>query len=271
MHPIDSLEIALSTRGPEGVRRPISISALSLAERIEFASVRWSWWKSSGQDIAGLLPGDAASWKPLAPLAPHEQVARLIVVEDDEREDACEVPEQTDLTLWGAGARFSTFQERFKTQLVERGVPTSTAHGLVGAFHEMASNAAEHSYSPVPPIAACEVSAAGWAFSVTDLGCGILGSLKKSGAFKGLTDDIAALRLAITDGVSCTGLPQRGRGFATLFKALVAQRCVLRFRSAEAVANWQGATPGADVLQIDCAPARRGFHVAVSGEFSKAA
>jgi hypothetical protein len=268
MHPIDSLEIALSTRGPADVRRPISISALSLAERIEFAAVRWSWWKSSGQDIAGLLPGDASSWKSLAPL---DQVARLIVAENDQRDDACEVPEQTDLTLWEAGARFSTFQERFKTQLVERGLPTSTAHGLVGAFHEMASNAAEHSCSPVPPIAAYEVSGAGWAFSVTDLGCGILGSLKKGDAFKGLTDDIAALRLAITDGVSCTGLPQRGRGFATLFKALVAQRCVLRFRSAEAVANWQGATPGADVLQIDCAPTRRGFHVAVSGEFSKAA
>lgn len=262
MHPLDSLEIALTTKGPTGVRRAITAASLSLAEKLEFAALRWSWWRTHGEDLSTVLPGDVRTWPMLPQL---ESAASLVLSGRPFGATICEIPSQLHPEGWEAGAPFARFQEQFKTALVGCGTQSSAAHALVGAFHEMASNAAEHARSELPPIAAYEIGAASWAFSVTDVGRGVLGSLRQNPAFANIPDDIEALGLAVRDGVTSTGLVQRGRGFASVFKALVNRRCALRFRSIEAVATWEGTTPGADTLELACVPRRLGFHVCVSG------
>lgn len=262
MHPLDSLEIALATKGPAGVRRAIAAASLSLAEKLEFAALRWSWWRVHGEDLSNVLPGDVRTWSMLPKL---ETASSLVLNGRRPGAITCEVPSQLDPEAWEAGAPFARFQEQFKTALVGGGMPSSPAHALVGALHEMASNAAEHARSELPPVAAYEIGASAWAFSVTDVGRGVLGSLRQNPAFSNLPGDMEALGLAVRDGITSTGLVQRGRGFATVFKALVNRRCALRFRSIEAVATWEGTTPGADTLQLACVPRRLGFHVCVSG------
>jgi len=261
MHPLDSLEIALQARGPSGVRRAINSADLTSAAKIELAALRWSWWWSHQVDIADTLPGDVRTWSCLPPLA---SCADLVIPEGLDSERVRRIPLHEDTAAWEAGSVFVRFEERFKTELVHHGLPTSFAHGLVGAFAEMASNAAEHARSDLPPVAAYEVSEHAWEFSVTDLGCGMLGSLQRNPKYRDLTDDVNAIRLAVQNDVSATGFAGRGHGFACLFKALADRQCTLRFRSLEATANWIGSGPAAGTLRFDYAPRRQGFHVRVS-------
>lgn len=227
----------------------------SIASLIEFSAARWSWWQTRGEDLLKVLP--------LAQSLPLPQTFDRLLL--DSRVDGGEVQEiPWALDDWAAGKPFSFFQERFKNGLTKRKVPSRFAAALSCALAEMASNARDHSMSPLPPLASYQFTSERWSFSVTDVGCGILTSLHRNTQYASLNDEVVALREALKDGVSSTGVRDRGRGFSDLFKGLVNRMCTLRLRSSGAVANWEGTSPAAHSLQFTPLPNRAGFHVCVS-------
>lgn len=275
MNQIDKVECLLAERGAAGLRGAMfpSGEATSLSQAVELAAVRWARWRETGEDIATSLRGvHVPSLEALVLSRSGSALLSLSVTQDNEAAfprfpdgEVCEVPVNWD--GWEVGRRFMLFQERFKTALTGRGLPTRFAHALVGALAEMASNAFEHAESPIPPIASFEAKPSGWACSVTDVGRGVVESLKENPAYAAVTQGREALSLALREGVSRTGEAGRGMGFTTLFKALVDRHCTIRFRSANIAGTVSATSPTAASLGFLALPRRPGFHVAVSGDY----
>lgn len=270
MHPLDVLENLLMYRGPAGVHRALHAEAAraSLCGTVEFSAIRWSWWRAHGEDLVHVLPSDLGASGNLALLPQELNRARGLVQEfvpagGGSCGEIHEIPPSP--SDWRPGQPFLLFQERFKTALVRGGVASRFAAALACALHEMASNAAEHAASDLPPVASYEIASTTWSFGVTDVGGGIIKSLRRNPAYSALTDDVSAVRLALRDGVSATGQTDRGYGFSSVFRALVNRMCTIRLRSTGAVGTWEGRSPGANLLQLMTAPNRPGFHVCVSG------
>ncbi|MCC7536889.1 MAG: hypothetical protein IT379_11780 [Deltaproteobacteria bacterium] len=238
------------------MKQPLHVEAAqSLAGLAEFAAVRWSWWARHSVDLVRALPGgDIVGLR-----GPDD----LLVAEVFEHGAVHCVPPPG--AAWQSGSAFMLFQERFKTVLVGAGADTRFAHALLGALNEMASNAVEYASAPLCPIATYEVRDGSWCFSVTDVGCGVLRTLRRNPSYTNLSDDVDALRLAVQDGISATASPTRGYGFTHVFRALVNRMCAIRLRTVGARAAWSGRSPAAHLLGLSPAPVRDGFHVAVSG------
>jgi hypothetical protein len=167
---------------------------------------------------------------------------------------------------WEPEGRVARFGQRFCTALRQAGAESRFAHALSGALNEMASNAVEHAIPPIRPLACFMVGGAQWAFAVTDVGRGVLASLRENRRFAHLRTETDALAEAVLDGVSRSGQPGRGLGFTCLFKALVDRRATLRFRSGGAAAAWEGESPTAQTIVChSLSLARAGFHVQVGG------
>lgn len=276
MHPVDTLEFVLADRGVAGLRNVTGFPAVgaSLPTAIEVAAVRWAYWMKTGEDIQRFLASGAAGTT-LETLWSTRSGSALFSLKATQEGDAafpamtnggvCDVPIGAE--GWDSGAPFTLFEERFKSALRQRGTSSSVAHALVGAFAEMASNAAEHAAAPIPPIASFETSAEGWRFSVTDVGCGVIESLKRNPEYAAVSDGRTALPLAMQHGVSGTGKPGRGTGFTTLFKSLIDRSCTVRLRSAGVAAACTATSPTAATLAFLVLPPRAGFHVAVSGDY----
>jgi hypothetical protein len=249
----------------------------AISAAIEIASVRWARWRDTGEDIQSSLPGgtaleafekllSAGSGSALFSLSQRQAGrAAFLALPDGE---VCDVP--VDVEGWRVGQPFMLFQERFKAALRQGGVSSEPAHALVGAFAEMANNAAEHSFAAIPPVASFETRAERWTFSVTDVGCGVVESLRRNPAYATVRDGKNALSLALQHGVSGTGKAGRGTGFTTLFKSLADRRCTIRFRSAGVAAACTATSPTAASLEILVLPPRMGFHVTVTGDFPPA-
>ncbi len=256
MHPLDVLENVLASVGTSGVKKPLHVeaSAASLSNLAEFAAIRRSWWREHHTDLLDQLQGRVEGLEDLdGPL-----------LRAGARGNG-EVHEVPGAGGWEPGDSFLMFQERFKTAMVNAGAPTRFAHGVVGALNEMASNSIEHARSSVTPIATFEVLPNGWSFSVTDLGIGVLATLRSNPSYRSLTNDVAALQTAVKDGVSATADAGRGFGFTQVFKSLADRACTIRFRTVGALATWDGVSPAAQHLMMSPMPNRAGFHVAVSG------
>jgi hypothetical protein len=271
-HPLDLLEISLKRNGPS----PEVVNAVvgrGFTTAAEFLGLRWLWWNLIQEDLLEAVPGlkkwpslqlflsCAADW----PMASDPGVVKISTNSTPRRRiGACELP--TDVNEWGKEGPFADLERQFHDGLVEGGVPKKLALAFVGAFSEMASNAVDHASSPVRPIASFEVTNRSWAFGVTDVGRGALGSLRDNPAFASLEHESDALQAIMREGVSRTGEPGRGRGFAEVFKALADNQSRLRFRSGGAVAFWRGQSPTAQEIAIDVLPlSRTGFHVGVAG------
>jgi len=276
MHSIDTLEFVLAERGPAGLQAVSGLSAVEapLSTAIEIAAVRWGRWRETGEDIAPALPlhSAIAEWGTLLSAQSGSALFSLLGVQVGPAAfpavadgEVCDVP--ADRKEWEAGRPFILFQERFKTALRQHGVPSELAHALLGAFSEMASNAAEHAAAPIPAVASFQTSPDRWCFSVTDVGCGVVESLRRNPAYATVPDARTALPLALQHGVSGTGKPGRGTGFTTLFKALIDRRCTVRFRSAGVAAACTATSPTAATLAFLVLPPRTGFHVAVTGDY----
>jgi hypothetical protein len=105
---------------------------------------------------------------------------------------------------------------------------------FVGAIGEMVSNIYEHSGAPGSGIVAFRAGNDGFEFVVMDDGIGVLESLRSCADYEGVTDHGAALRLALTDGVSRFGpAANRGHGFRPIFVGLANLNGLLRFRSGD--------------------------------------
>jgi hypothetical protein len=261
MHPLDVLDNVLANTGTAGVKKPLHREACegSLANRAEFAAMRRSWWHTNGVDLLDHLRGRVDGLGDLT--------GSLLLVGATDSGEVQDIP--TDAAQWEPGAPFLMFQERFKTALVHTGAASPFAHGIVGALNEMASNAVEHARSPVPPVSTFDVLHDRWSFSVTDVGIGVLASLRNNAKYQTLKNEVLALQMAVRDGVSSTTQPGRGFGFAQVFRSLADRACSIRFRTTRALATWEGVSPAAQHLKMTPMPQRVGFHVVVSGALAK--
>jgi hypothetical protein len=104
----------------------------------------------------------------------------------------------------------------------------------MGAAGELVGNISEHSGAADTGIVAYRAGRDGFEFAVADGGVGVLESLNSCPDYKSLTDHGAALRLALTDGVSRFGPSAgRGHGFRPIFVGLANLSGLLRFRSGD--------------------------------------
>lgn len=161
--------------------------------------------------------------------------------------------------------QFDYMNERFRGRLRSIGLSKDDALVIAAAFTEMADNAREHAVTPIPAVAGYEVEDDVWRFCVTDVGIGVLESLKKNEEFSSLSSGTEALRLALTEGISASGSPGRGQGFSWIFKALSRRRALVRIRSSTGVAECTGFSPTRHQLTCGLRPHRQGLHVAVEG------
>lgn len=168
---------------------------------------------------------------------------------------------------WIPGSNFNFLLERYWSALVTIGLPRDFAYSILGAFFEIASNAIEHSESRPAPLAAFFAGENGWRLSVSDIGIGVLASLRRNPAFHNLRTSAKALRYALAAGTSRHTEPGRGQGFSTVFKALADRKVAIRIRSGSAFASWTGTSPTDQNLKIHSLPLSRlqGFHIALSG------
>jgi anti-sigma regulatory factor (Ser/Thr protein kinase) len=123
------------------------------------------------------------------------------------------------------------------------GIHRVAAARLVGALGELRSNIFEHSERSDSGIIAFQAHNDGMEFVVADLGVGLLTSLRHNAEFAHLKDHGAALRTALTDGVSRSGEPGRGLGFRAVFLGLANAVGELRFRTGDHVLTTSGESP----------------------------
>ena len=162
------------------------------------------------------------------------------------------------------GEAWDHFQIRFSRSAQSVGLPKSVASSLHGAMHEMAENAILHACSPIPAVAGYRVMQGVAQFCVTDVGIGVLQSLKSCADFRHLNLHTEAIQEALRDGVSRYGRNKGGLGFKAVFKALAANWGHLRFRSGSGCIAMDGSSLDADRGTVQFPPFLPGFNVTVS-------
>lgn len=147
-------------------------------------------------------------------------------------------------------------------------LPSAAAAQVVSALGELESNIHEHSGDRSTGLVAYEVSDAFAAVYASDIGMGVLSSLRTNPNFSEVEDAGEALRLALQEGVSSSTDPGRGMGFRPLFVGLASHSGFLRFRSGDAVLdlNGFGHRPTQEVKER---AAVSGLHVFVHCAFRK--
>lgn len=158
--------------------------------------------------------------------------------------DVCSVQTRTQqtgtLTGWIAADQFA--DDTFWTGFVMRvsaainlgGFDERTKKAIMATFGEFRSNVFEHADVRGAALAAFHVNGSGFELTVMDQGRGVLSSIRENQNYKTLVIDAGhALKLAVTDGVSRYGNPQRGHGFTHLFKGLANRFNHIRLRSGD--------------------------------------
>lgn len=187
----------------------------------------------------------------LPPLAKHSQspttgqISNLL--------DGC-APAQPNLSLQpmrvdamiippdlGANVAWTAFVKRADATARNMGLADSVAAGLAGAIGELADNVVQHSETPSLGIAAFARGADRFEYVVADSGIGMLASLRRASEFRSLRDDLEALPLAVTPGVSRRGRGVGyGYGYRAVFLPLRAASGSIRLRSGAAVLQMVG-------------------------------
>jgi hypothetical protein len=132
--------------------------------------------------------------------------------------------------------QFSLFLERFCRSMKHEAFPPAFANALAKVGDEMADNIVQHS-ATIPPfsgIAAYHVQEKRAAFSVVDVGRGILASLRGSPKWRHLKNARLALRAIVSEGASSRIDQGPGEGFKQLFVSLVDHNCLIRLRTDDA-------------------------------------
>ena len=119
-----------------------------------------------------------------------------------------------------------------KEELVANGFSPKLAGALTGGVGEMVDNAWSHSFCDDPALLVYQVRSKKFAFSVADLGVGVLESLRKNPKYDFLRSSMEAITFAIEPGVS--RLENGGMGFATMLKSIAELWGNARIRSGEA-------------------------------------
>jgi len=122
--------------------------------------------------------------------------------------------------------------QALKGELVTNGFSSKLAGALTGGVGEMVDNAWLHSSCDDPALLVYQVRSKKFAFSVADLGVGVLESLSKNPQYGFLRSSMEAISFAIQPGVS--RLENGGMGFATMLKSMAELWGNARIRSGEA-------------------------------------
>jgi anti-sigma regulatory factor (Ser/Thr protein kinase) len=118
-------------------------------------------------------------------------------------------------------------------ELEANAFPAHLARALTGAVAEMVDNIWIHSESPRAGLLAYQLRRRKFAFSVADIGVGVLATLRKNHRYRALNSSMEAIRMAIQPGVSQFE-GGGGLGFPSLLNALADLWGTVRLRSGEA-------------------------------------
>lgn len=154
---------------------------------------------------------------------------------------------------------------------IAAGFSSGVAAQLVGSILEMESNIYEHSENPTTGLLVYRMRQGIFEFVVSDLGVGVLNSLRNCNEFNYLSDYGDALRLALSEGVSRFGANAgRGMGFRQLFVGLANLNGVLRFRSGDHALVIDGENPTLMAAKTAEKPRIRGFLASIALRLPKA-
>jgi hypothetical protein len=169
------------------------------------------------------------------------------------------IRKKSDIT----GIDFQLFQERFVRASISVGHSSQFAHALAGVLGEMCDNIVDHSEwkgDVFSSLIGYAVTNEFTSFAVSDLGKGILASLRTSAQWHQLATAGEALKAAVLRGATSRRGHTEGGGFKVLLKNLVNRNSSLRFRSDDMVLS-MGENNDASEAHIMRSPPLKGFQV----------
>ena len=144
------------------------------------------------------------------------------------------------------------------------GLSESVSSQLVAAMRELESNISEHSNAHASGVIAFRAGPCSFEFVVADLGIGVLQSLRSSEMYPSIGDEGAALRAALSEGVSRYGPGSgRGLGFRPLFLGLMNNEGELRFRSGDHALTMVGVGPDVATARVAQKAPLQGFFASI--------
>jgi len=160
---------------------------------------------------------------------------------------------------------WTAFVKRAEVTAREVGFANEVAAGIAGAIQELADNVVRHSEVPDSGMAGFANSNGTFEYIIADAGVGMLQSLRNAPEFASLRDDLEALPLAITPGVSRFGRGSGfGYGFRAVFLPLRAAVGKIRLRSGSAVLSVEGSSIRPDLARCSQRPHHQGVVVSVT-------
>lgn len=131
--------------------------------------------------------------------------------------------------------RYSEFQQRFVKAAKNAGFVGKFPSALAGVMHEMADNVFQHSSLQLggggKGLIGVHASDGYLSFTVSDLGVGILSSLRTSIEWSALKTDREGLEAIVRERASRKMGLGEGEGFKQLFRSLVDRNAAIRIRS----------------------------------------
>ncbi len=128
----------------------------------------------------------------------------------------------------------SDFCSAARAALRLAGMPDTASLRLSGALHELLNNVDEHSGPGATCLAGFEVEAGAASLCVADTGAGVLAGFRSGSVTEVPRDAGEALRWAVLEHRSRTGLLGRGTGFQTVVNAFRTLDAAMRVRSDDA-------------------------------------
>lgn len=165
----------------------------------------------------------------------------------------------------GQDTGWTAFVKRAEVTARSIGIAEHVAAAIAGAILELADNVMQHSEAPTTGIAGFSQLNGHFEYVVADAGIGMLRSLRKAPEFQSLRDDLEALPLAITPGVSRRGRDSGyGYGFRQVFAPLRVASGAIRLRSGRAALRVAGFGVTPDQANCSQRPNHHGVVVTAS-------
>lgn len=142
-------------------------------------------------------------------------------------------------------------------------LPKAAASQAVSALGEFESNVRDHSGYPTTGVIGYELTPEYVGLFASDVGMGVLESLKSNQHHQLLDDAGDALQLSIKEGVSRFEKPGHGNGFRPIFSGLANHTGFLRFRSGNAVLELSGFNQHRVTQEIKERAQIKGLHIFV--------
>lgn len=139
------------------------------------------------------------------------------------------------------------FVQRARASARSAGCSDLVASAIAGAIEELADNVVQHSRAQATGLACFVQKPRRFEYVVADSGIGMLASLRESPDFHSVKDDLEALPLAITPGISRQGRTSGcGYGFRAVFAPLRGASGSVRLRSGAAALEMHGSASSRD-------------------------